>query len=447
MQEQVCLIWKESASKEDFLKKVCELDGVYVPAFYEPVYNEDGTVREIKKLYDGAPDRVRRAVVNDLDRTEFPVENIVPFIETVHDRSVVETFRGCTRGCRFCQAGMIYRPVRERKKETIERLAMDQLDNTGHDELSLLSLSTSDYSKFEELATELMDMCAARNVALSLPSLRMDSFSFKVLDEIQGYRKSGLTFAPEAGSQRLRDVINKNITEDDIFGAVKQAVQLGWEHIKLYFMAGLPGETYEDLAGIGEIARKIMDINYVVRGRKDGRFRVTVSVSNFVPKAHTPFQWATQDTKEMFIDKHNFLSGKLKIKGVTFNYHETGTSILEAVFARGDRRVCIVLEEAHRLGCRFDSWSDKFRPELWEKAFENTGIDPGFYSHRERSYDEVLPWDMIDPLIRRDYLISENEKAKKAVTTPDCRQGCTGCGINKYAECFKNVEFREVQGV
>ena len=213
MQEQVCLIWKESASKEDFLKKVCELDGVYVPAFYEPVYNEDGTVREIKKLYDGAPDRVRRAVVNDLDRTEFPVENIVPFIETVHDRSVVETFRGCTRGCRFCQAGMIYRPVRERKKETIERLAMEQLDNTGHDELSLLSLSTSDYSKFEELATELMDMCAARNVALSLPSLRMDSFSFKVLDEIQGYRKSGLTFAPEAGSQRLRDVINKNITE------------------------------------------------------------------------------------------------------------------------------------------------------------------------------------------------------------------------------------------
>ena len=275
----------------------------------------------------------------------------------------------------------------------------------------------------------------------------MDSFSFKVLDEIQGYRKSGLTFAPEAGSQRLRDIINKNITEEDIFGAVEQAIQLGWEHIKLYFMAGLPGETYEDLAGIGEIARKIMDINYRIRGRKGGRFRVTVSVSNFVPKAHTPFQWAAQDTDEMFIDKHDFLSGKLRIKGVTFNYHETGTSNLEAVLARGDRRVGQVLEAAHRLGCRFDSWSDKFRPDLWEKAFSETGIDPGFYSHRERSYDEILPWDVVDPLITREYLIRENEKAKRAETTHDCRLGCTGCGINRYAECFKDAELGEVTHV
>ncbi len=447
IQEKICDVWKRSESKEAFLKAVCALDGVYVPKFYEPVYNEDGTVKEIRKLYEGAPDRVKRAVVKDLDSTAFPVRNIVPFIETVHDRAVVETFRGCTRGCRFCQAGMIYRPVRERKKETIERLAMEQLDNTGHDELSLLSLSTSDYSRFEDLATELMGMCAGRNVALSLPSLRMDSFSFKVLDEIQGYRKSGLTFAPEAGSQRLRDIINKNITEEDIFGAVEQAVRLGWEHIKLYFMAGLPGETYEDLAGIGDIAKRIMDINYAVRGRKGGRFRVTVSVSNFVPKAHTPFQWAAQDTDEMFIEKHNFLSGKLRIKGVTFNYHETGTSRLEAVLARGDRKTGRVLEAAHGLGCRFDSWSDKFRKELWDEAFRMTGTDPDFYSSRERSYDEVLPWDVIDPLIRKEYLIEENERARAAKTTPDCRQGCTGCGINRYAECFSNADMTEVRDV
>ena len=342
---------------------------------------------------------------------------------------------------------MIYRPVRERKKETIRELAKAQLENTGHDELSLLSLSTSDYSRFEDLALELMEMCKGQNVALSLPSLRLDSFSFKVLEEIQGYRKSGLTFAPEAGSQRLRDVINKNITEENIYGAVEQAIELGWEHIKLYFMAGLPTETYEDLDGIREIAEKIMEINYRIRGRKGGRFRVTISVSNFVPKPHTPFQWAAQDTPEMFIEKHNYLSRKLHIKGVTFNYHETGTSNLEAVFARGDRRVGKVLAKAHELGCRFDGWTEHFRPELWEQAFEETGVDPAFYSYRERSYDEILPWDIIDPLISKDFLIRENEKARAAQVTPDCRQGCAGCGINKFAECFKDTEFEEVPHV
>lgn len=443
--EQVCLLKMECDSKKEFLQRACKLQGVYVPAFYEPIYNEDGTIKEIKKLYEDAPDRVKRAVVEDLDKAEFPVKNIVPFIDTVHDRCVVETFRGCTRGCRFCQAGMIYRPVRERKKETIENLAKEQLANTGHEELSLLSLSTSDYSQFEPLATDLMKMCGENNVSLSLPSLRLDSFSFQVLQEIQKYRKSGLTFAPEAGSQRLRDVINKNITEENIFSAVEQAIELGWEHIKFYFMDGLPGETYEDLDGIGKIASDIMDLNFKLKGRRGGRFRVTVSVSNFVPKAHTPFQWAAQDRPEEFRAKHDHLAKQLHIKGVTFNYHETKTSNLEAIFARGDRKVCRLLEHAYHLGCKFDGWTEYFKPQLWEQAFAETGTDLDFYAYRERDYEEILPWDIIDPLISREFLIRENEKAKAAQVTPDCRRGCAGCGINRYATCFKNAKFEGVE--
>lgn len=445
--ERVCLAKKACTGKEDFLKTISRYDGVYVPVFYEPIYNLDGTIQRFDKLWPDAPDRVKRAVVNDLDKAEFPVKNIVPFIDTVHDRAVVETFRGCTRGCRFCQAGMIYRPVRERRPETIKTLAKQQLANTGHDELSLLSLSTSDYSEFEDLAVELMQMCKAQNVALSLPSLRLDSFSFRVLAEIQGYRKSGLTFAPEAGSQRLRDIINKNITEADIYGAVKQAIELGWETIKLYFMVGLPGETYADLDGIGIIAKNIMDLNFKLRGRKGGRFRVTVSASNFVPKAHTPFQWEAQDTPQQFIDKHNYLSAQLRIKGVTFNYHETETSKLEAVFARGDRRVGRLLEKAHALGCKFDGWTEHYRADLWEKAFAETGVDLAFYNYRKRSYDEILPWDIIDPLIDKAFLIEESEKARAASVTADCRKGCAGCGINRYAQCFCGVKDLEVADV
>ena len=443
--EQVCLLKMECDSKKEFLQRACKLQGVYVPAFYEPIYNENGTIKEIKKLYEEAPDRVKRAVVEDLDKAEFPVKNIVPFIDTVHDRCVVETFRGCTRGCRFCQAGMIYRPVRERKKETIENLAKEQLANTGHEELSLLSLSTSDYSQFEPLATDLMKMCGENNVSLSLPSLRLDSFSFQVLQEIQKYRKSGLTFDPEAGSQRLRDVINKNITEENIFSAVEQAIELGWEHIKFYFMDGLPGETYEDLDGIGKIASDIMDLNFKLKGRRGGRFRVTVSVSNFVPKAHTPFQWAAQDRPEEFRAKHDHLAKQLHIKGVTFNYHETKTSNLEAIFARGDRKVCRLLEHAYHLGCKFDGWTEYFKPQLWEQAFAETETDLDFYAYRERDYEEILPWDIIDPLISREFLIRENEKAKAAQVTPDCRRGCAGCGINRYATCFKNAKFEGVE--
>lgn len=428
--------WKRSGrGKRQLFEEICGLEGIYVPSLYEASYNGDGTLAGMKKLYDGAPDRVRRCIVSDINEADFPTATLVPLIDVVHDRAVVETFRGCTRGCRFCQAGMIYRPVRERTKENIIELAKAQLAETGHEELSLLSLSTSDHSCFEALATELIGMCSAKNVSLSLPSLRLDSFSFKVLSEIQKYKKSGLTFAPEAGTQRLRDVINKGVTESDIYDSLEQAIELGWNNIKLYFMIGLPTETFEDLDGIAQIAQNIVDLNTQIRGPKSGRFNVTVSVSNFVPKAHTPFQWSPQDTEQSFMDKHNYLKERLYKKHITFNYHESKTSFLESVFARGDRRVGAAIIRAWELGAKFDAWTEHFKPELWRQAFEETGIDTDFYTVRERSYEEILPWDIVDSGIEKEFLIRENEKAKAAQTTHDCRKGCVGCGMNKHTVC------------
>lgn len=426
---------KAGMSKIEFLKEACRMEGIYVPSFYEPEYNPDGTIKKICKLYDEAPASVLRAILPDTESADFPVNPLIPIIEAVHDRAVVETFRGCTRGCRFCQAGIIYRPVRERSKDTVIKLAKAQLANTGHDELSLLSLSTSDYSCFEELAGELIDYTKKENVSLSLPSLRIDKFAFDVLNKIQEYKKSGLTYAPEAGTQRLRDVINKGVTDDDIFNSIEQALILGWKHIKLYFMIGLPTETYDDLDGIADIAKRIIDLNYKINGPKGGRFNVTVSVSNFVPKADTPFQWAAQNTAAEFEEKHNYLARKLRIKGVTFNYHDNTTSAYEAVFARGDRRTGKLLLEAHKAGARLDGWTEYFRPDAWERAFEASGISRDFYTTRERTFDEVLPWDIIDCGVSKKYLINEAKKALDEKTTRDCRLGCTGCGINRYVKC------------
>ena len=429
--------WKESGKdKTEFLKSLCEIEGIYVPSFYEFVYNEDGTIKKIKKLYDKAPDLIVKRIVQDLDNAPYPTEPVVPFISTVHDRAVVEIFRGCTRGCRFCQAGMIYRPVRERSREKIKEIVEKQLKATGYEELSILSLSTGDYSGVEELVTDLMKLCRESDVSMSLPSLRLDSFSFKVMDEIQGYKKSGLTFAPEAGTQRLRNIINKDISDEEIYSAARQAFELGWNGIKLYFMVGLPGETDEDLAGIADIARNIVDIYKEQHGGKTGRLNVTVSVSNFVPKPHTPFQWFPQNTDEEFDRKHNFIKELIKpMKCVRLNYHDSATSYLEGVIARGDRRLSKTIVEALRLGCKFDGWGEHFDFEKWLAAFRNTGIDPDFYARRQWGYDEILPWDLIGTSVEKEFYLEENRKAMKGEITKDCREGCNGCGANKVFRC------------
>lgn len=426
---------KNGGTKAELLKKLAEVEGIYVPSFYEPEYDEYGKMIGHKKLYDKAPDRVVKRIVMDMDNVSYPMNPIVPYVEVVHDRSVIELFRGCTRGCRFCQAGMICRPVRQRSRNVVTDFAERQLENTGYDEMSLLSLSTSDYSEIEPLVSELMVMCKRREVGLSIPSLRLDSFSYDVLREIQEYRKTGLTFAPEAGTQRLRNIINKSITDEHIYTAAENVIRMGYNNIKLYFMIGLPGETDEDLDGIAEIAKKIVDIKRNIPEFK-GRFNVTVSVSNFVPKAQTPFQWAAQDTPQEFDRKHKYLKERIKgIKNVSFQYHGTETSFLEAVFSRGDRRVCDALIKAWELGCKFDGWSEHFKYDKWLQAFEETGVNPEFYSQRARGADEYLPWDIIDCGVTKKYMRKEYEKAMQEVQTPDCRKGCTGCGLKRFIEC------------
>lgn len=432
--------WKGSGgNRNEFMSTISKLTGIYVPSYYEPIYAEDMTLDRMEKKEPSSPSTIRKNIVASMDNAPFPTDPIVPFIEVVHDRAVLELFRGCTRGCRFCQAGMIYRPVRERSVDCAVDLINKQLALTGHDELSLLSLSTSDYSEFEKISMELIKTGNEKNVAISLPSLRLDSFSFKVLDEIQKYKKTGLTFAPEAGTQRLRDVINKNITDDNIYDSIKQAIEMGWNSVKLYFMIGLPTETLDDLDGIIKIASNIMKLYYENKGtRKGGKFKVTVSVSNFVPKPHTPFQWFSQDNPDILRKKHYYLKDKLKkIKGVQFNYHDTGSSEIEAVLARGDRRLSQAIYNAWTAGCKFDGWREHFKYDTWKKAIIDAKLDPVFYTSGKVSRGKVLPWGIIDSGVTEDYLQSEWDKSIIGELTPDCRSGCTGCGVNRYSDCKK----------
>jgi len=422
--------WKESSGKRsEFLERASQIPGIYVPSLYRVTYAEDGTVKEICPVREGVPERVKKRFIQDLDRAYYPTKLIVPYIDIVHDRAVLEIFRGCTRGCRFCQAGMIYRPVREKSVERLVDIAREMIEATGYEEMSLSSLSTSDYSELKRLVEILADEFKECGVGLSLPSLRIDSFTLDLARKIMEIKKSGLTFAPEAGTQRLRDVINKGVTEEDLLDSVRGAFEAGWNSVKLYFMIGLPTETYEDLEGIADLAHKVVDVYREVKGKSKG-LRVHVSTSTFVPKPFTPFQWEAQIPLREIEERQKFLKKRLKNPHIAYNWHDGRLSFLEAVFARGDRKLNMVLKKAREKGCRFDGWSEIFDFEKWMEAFDEVGVDPGFYANRQRPEGEIFPWEVIDPGIERRFLLQELKKAKMAQPTPDCRFGrCHGCGI------------------
>lgn len=426
--------WRKSGEpREACLKQLAKLQGVYVPSLYDVTYNEDGTIASFKPNCEEAPERVLKAIVTDLDKAFYPDNIPVPYTEIIHDRIMLEIMRGCTRGCRFCEAGMLYRPVRERSKDTLVRMAKALETATGYEEISLSSLSSGDYTCLPELIRELMREFEKQHVAISLPSLRIDSVLKESLEETQKVRKSGLTFAPEAGTQRLRDVINKGVTEEDLMGKVKDAFEGGWSNVKLYFMIGLPTETTEDLDGIGHLAKNCVDAYFAVPKHQRAKgLRVTCSASSFVPKPFTPFQWEPQDTQEMIKDKQAYLRGVLRLKGVTFNWHEPELSLLEACFARGDRRMGDVLMAAFERGCMLDGWTEHFKFDKWMEAFEACGLDPAFYAYRRREKDEILPWDFVDAGVTKEFLWREKVKADRAEVTKDCRQGCNGCGLQRY---------------
>lgn len=422
-------------TKKAFLRAAADIEGVYVPSLYDVRYNEDGTVATIVPL-DGVRPRVRKRIIADLDKVYYPESFVVPYVDIVHDRAVSEIFRGCIRGCRFCQAGFIYRPVREKSPETIDRQSHALCESTGYDEFSLSSLSTSDYTKLQELLPRLLSWSETEHTNISLPSLRIDGFSEELVNRLNVLRRSGLTFAPEAGTQRLRDVINKNVTEEEILTTTGRAFVGGWSTVKLYFMNGLPNETDEDILGIGDLAQKVVDKYFATPGRSHGKggLNVSVSVSCFVPKPHTPFQWEPQDTMEELERKQRLLAAHVRSRKISLHWHDAATSFLEGVLARGDRRLGAALEEGFRRGFNLDSWSEHFSLERWLDVFADCGIDPAFYANRRRTYDEVLPWDHLDYGVTKEFFIRENEKARQAVTTPNCRKACAGCGASCWGE-------------
>lgn len=435
----------KGGSRREFLELAAEIPGIYVPAFYNVLYKEDGTIERMVPNNPHAKETVSKQLVMEMNDTYYPEQPVVPFIKATQDRVVLEIMRGCIRGCRFCQAGMVYRPVRERSLETLKDLAYKMLKSTGHEEISLSSLSSSDHTQLEGLVNFLIDEFDGKGVNVSLPSLRIDAFSLDVMSKVQDIKKSSLTFAPEAGSQRLRNVINKGLTEEDILHGSSEAFKGGWNRVKLYFMLGLPTETVEDMEGIALLAEKVAEEYYKVpKEQRFGKVQVISSTSFFVPKPFTPFQWATMFTKEEYLKKAHIVNTKMKEmlnhKSLRYNWHEADVTVLEGVMARGDRKVAAVIEEAYKNGALYDSWSESFKNDVWMKAFETCGVDPEFYTLRERSLDEVFPWDFIDAGVSKEFLQREWNQALHETVTPNCRQKCSACGALKYkgGVCYEN---------